>query len=96
MAEERRVRICNARGLHARAAAKFVSMVHSFDAVVTVRRDSETVDAGSIMDLLMLAAGPGTQIDIRAEGVDAKAAVEALSQLVALGFHEDVASASTD
>lgn len=94
MAEERRVRICNARGLHARAAAKFVAMVNAFDAVVTVRRDSETVDAGSIMDLLMLAAGPGTEITIRADGPDARSALDALSELVALGFHEDVASAT--
>ncbi|MEE2565196.1 HPr family phosphocarrier protein [Hyphobacterium marinum] len=90
---QERVRICNSKGLHARAAAKFVALVNSFEANVTVRRDCDSadIDAGSIMDLLMLAAGPGTHLDIRAEGPDAREAANALRQLVEAGFHEDLA-----
>jgi phosphocarrier protein HPr len=86
---ERTVDIVNARGLHARASAKFVKLASTFDAEVTVSRDGTTVDARSIMGLMMLAAGPGSQIDIAAEGPDAQAALDALTALVEARFDED-------
>ena len=83
------VEILNERGLHARASAKFVKLASEFDAEVTVSRDEQRVDARSIMGLMMLAAGPGCRIDIVAEGPDAKAAVEALAELIAGRFDEE-------
>jgi phosphocarrier protein HPr len=83
------VEIVNARGLHARASAKFVKAAAQFDAEVTVTRDGQTVDAQSIMGLMMLGAGPGSFIDIAAEGADAEAAVDALAQLIADRFDEE-------
>jgi phosphocarrier protein HPr len=85
----RTVEIVNERGLHARASAKFVKLASEFNAEVTVSRDGATVDARSIMGLMMLAAGPGCCIEITADGPEAKAAVEALSDLIASRFAED-------
>ncbi|ADG08695.1 HPr family phosphocarrier protein [Caulobacter segnis] len=85
----RTVEIVNERGLHARASAKFVKMASSFDAEVTVSRDGASVDARSIMGLMMLAAGIGSTIDITAEGPEAEAALEALCELVANRFDEE-------
>lgn len=87
---ETRVGICNTRGLHARASAKFVKLASSFDCEIHVTRDGQTVDARSIMGLLMLGAGNGCDIHIKAEGPDADAAIEALTDLVARKFDEDV------
>ena len=81
--------IINQKGLHARASAKFVQTVEKFNAEVRVSRGAETVGGTSIMGLMMLAAGPGSCIDITAEGPDAKAAVDALAELVAGRFDED-------
>jgi phosphocarrier protein HPr len=89
MTAETSVEIVNERGLHARASAKFVKLAATFDAHVTVSKDEATVDAGSIMGLMMLAAGPGSSIVIRAEGAEAEAAVEALAELVTDRFEED-------
>jgi phosphocarrier protein len=85
----RTVEIVNERGLHARASAKFVKLAAGFDAEVTVSRDGQTVDARSIMGLMMLAAGPGCCIDIVAEGPEAAEVVEALAALVESKFDED-------
>ena len=81
--------ICNARGLHARASAKFVKLASGFDSEIHVTRDGVTVDARSIMGLLMLGAGIGCSIDVSAEGPDAEEAMEALTDLVARKFDED-------
>ncbi len=89
MAAETSVEIQNERGLHARASATFVKLAATFDAEVTVSKDGATVDARSIMGLMMLAAGPGSRIAIRADGPDAKVAVAALAELVANRFEED-------
>jgi phosphocarrier protein HPr len=83
------VEICNVRGLHARASAKFVKMAAGFDAEVRVEKDGSTVDARSIMGLMMLAAGIGSTIDIEADGDEAQAAVDALAALVAARFDEE-------
>jgi phosphocarrier protein len=88
-AVSRTVEILNERGLHARASAKFVKLASSFDAEVHVSRDGQTVDARSIMGLLMLGAGPGATVEISAEGPEAEMAVEALSDLIASRFEED-------
>jgi phosphocarrier protein len=82
------VEIINKRGLHARASAKFVRTAATFDAEVTVSKDGQTVDARSIMGLMMLAAGVGSTIDIEAEGADAAPAMEALTALIANRFDE--------
>ena len=89
MSLSRTVDIINERGLHARASAKFVKLASSFNAEVTVSRDGQSVDARSIMGLMMLAAGIGSSIDIRAEGPQAEAALEALCALVAARFDEE-------
>ncbi|WP_339739264.1 HPr family phosphocarrier protein [uncultured Maricaulis sp.] len=86
---QRRVTICNNRGLHARAAAKFVELAQGYDAVIHVSRDGETVNADSIMELLMLAAGKGSEIGIEASGAEAAEVADALAELVEAGFHED-------
>jgi phosphocarrier protein HPr len=89
MSAERTVEILNKRGLHARASAKFVKLASSFEAEVQVSKDGQTVDARSIMGLMMLAAGPGSTIDIAAVGDQAAEALEALCALVAARFDED-------
>jgi phosphocarrier protein HPr len=80
--------ICNKKGLHARASAKFVQTVERFDAEVRVTRGHETVGGTSIMGLMMLAAGTGTSITVEATGAEAAEAVEALAALVAGRFTE--------
>lgn len=87
--ETRMVAICNARGLHARASAKFVKTAAQFGAEVRVAKDGQTVDAQSIMGLMMLAAGPGCELEITADGDDAREAIDALCELVAGRFEED-------
>jgi len=89
MTLRRVVSICNERGLHARASAKFVKLAASFDAEVRVGKDGQTVDARSIMGLMMLAAGIGCDVNIEAEGPEAEAAMDALVALVEGRFHED-------
>ena len=89
MTQSRSVEIINKRGLHARASAKFVKLASTFDAEVSVSKDGATVDARSIMGLMMLAAGPGCCIEIQAQGAEAQPALEALAQLVANRFDED-------
>jgi phosphocarrier protein HPr len=81
--------ICNKRGLHARASAKFVQTVERFDAEVKVKRGHEVVGGTSIMGLMMLAAGPGTTITIEASGPQALEVVDALAALVSGRFTEE-------
>jgi phosphocarrier protein HPr len=83
------LQICNKKGLHARASAKFVQTVEKFDAEVKVRRGDEVVGGTSIMGLMMLAAGPGTTITVEASGNQAAEAMEALAALVSGRFTED-------
>ena len=88
-AVHRTAEIVNERGLHARASAKFVKLAGGYDAEVRVSRDGQTVDAQSIMGLMMLAAGPGSTVDIEAEGAQAGEAVDALCALIAARFEEE-------
>ncbi len=85
----RTVTICNRRGLHARASARFIAEADKFASQITVTREGETVNADSIMELLMLGAGRGVAVSIAADGPDAQSAVEALAALVECGFDED-------
>ena len=85
----RTVTIVNRRGLHARAAARFVKLAARFSADISVAKDGTEVSGLSIMGLMMLAAGPGTEIEIRARGADAGEAVAALDALVANRFDEE-------
>ena len=85
---KRELPICNKRGLHARASAKFVQTVERFDADVRVTRLGETVGGTSIMGLMMLAAAPGTPILVEATGTDALAVINALDALVSDRFGE--------
>lgn len=87
MAKEK-VQIVNELGLHARPAALFVRLASKFNADIRIFKDGREADGKSIMDIMMLTARKGTNIDIRAVGEDADAAVEALSSLVKSGFHE--------
>lgn len=81
--------IRNRRGLHARAAAKFVKCAAEFDAEVTVTKGDQSVSGQSIMGLMMLAAAPGCTIALEAEGTDAETALKALAALIAGKFDED-------
>ena len=85
----RELLIINKRGLHARASAKFVQMVETFDARITVSKDGTTVGGTSIMGLMMLAASTGCSIEVSAEGHQAEEALNALEQLVANKFGEE-------
>jgi len=80
--------ICNKKGLHARASAKFVQTVERFDAEVRVKRCGESVGGTSIMGLMMLAAAPGTTITVEATGREAAEVIEALTALIDSRFGE--------
>jgi phosphocarrier protein len=85
----RTMTICNKRGLHARASAKFVRCAEGFSSEITVSRDGQSVGGTSIMGLMMLAAAPGCSIQVAADGPDAEAALAALADLVECGFGEE-------
>lgn len=89
----RRVVICNAKGLHARASAKFVQLAEQFDAEIAVRRDGAAVGGTSIMGLLMLAASQGCEIELAAQGPEAETALNRLCELVEDGFGENASEA---
>lgn len=86
---EKDLTIVNRRGLHARASAKLVKLVESFDAEVEVSKDGQSVGGTSIMGLMMLAASPGCCIKVSASGHDAEAVLAAISELVESGFGEE-------
>jgi phosphocarrier protein len=88
-AERRRLPIVNRKGLHARASARFVETVERYEARATVAKDGMTVDGGSIMGLLMLAAAQGSAIDVETRGPDAAPLMDALAALVAGRFGEE-------
>jgi len=80
--------IANQRGLHARAAAKFVKLAGQFDAEVSVAKSDQAASGNSIMGLMMLAAGPGCSIELKTHGRQARQAIDALGRLVENGFDE--------
>ena len=85
---EATLEICNKRGLHARASAKFVKCVEAFNALIVVTKDNHSVGGTSIMGLMMLAAATGCSIHVKAEGPEAEKALAALSRLVSDKFGE--------
>jgi phosphocarrier protein len=84
----RELTICNKKGLHARASARFVQTVEKFDADVRVMRCGEIVGGTSIMALMMLAASPGTTITVEATGKEAAEVIAALAALIESRFGE--------
>jgi phosphocarrier protein len=85
---ETQVTIINKLGLHARAAAKLVSCASAFSSKVQAGTDGKLVDVKSIMSVMMLAAGQGTVLDLRIDGSDEHAALEAISALISNRFDE--------
>ena len=85
----RSVKICNQKGLHARAAARFVKTAAQFAAEIWVRKNGNAVSGRSIMGLMMLAAASGSVIEIAASGDDAATAVDTLARLIECKFDED-------
>lgn len=81
-------RICNRKGLHARAAAKLVKTAGEYDARITVTHRGASAGATSILSLLMLAAEMGTEIDLAAEGRQAEEALAAITALIGRKFDE--------
>ena len=86
---QRTVTVRNERGLHARAAARFVRLAEQFDAEVTVRKGDQVVPGRSIMGLMMLAAATGSALELIATGKEAGSAITALAALVDNGFDEE-------
>lgn len=89
MIAEKEFTIANKLGLHARPAALFVKVSNSFDSEIWVEKDQEEVNGKSIMGLMMLAAGHGSLIKVRAEGDDAEAAIAGLAELIENRFSEE-------
>ena len=85
---ERTVEIRNKLGLHARAAAKFVHTAARFKADIKVRKGDEEVDGKSILGILLLAAGRGSTVVLRADGPDERDALDAVEQLIEAKFDE--------
>ncbi|MDA3868788.1 MAG: HPr family phosphocarrier protein [Gammaproteobacteria bacterium] len=85
----RDIEIINKLGMHARAAAKFVKLASSFESQIEIERKGRRVNGKSIMGVMMLAAGKGSQITISAEGVDAKKSLDQLEQLINHRFDEE-------
>jgi len=86
--QERRVRIPNRMGMHARPAAEFVKLAEKFQANILVSKDGLEVNGKSIMGVLMLAAEQGSEMVIKGAGADADEAVDALAELIQRGFGE--------
>lgn len=86
---EKEVSIVNELGIHARPAAMFVKLANTFTSEIFIEKDKEQVNGKSIMGIMMLAAGKGTKIIIRAEGEDADSAVDAIEKLITDKFGEE-------
>lgn len=85
----RHATIVNRKGLHARASAKLAKLAAGYDAQVFVTHETETADARSIMDLLMLVAHTGCVVEIKGRGAQADEAVNAIARLIDEGFGEN-------
>ncbi len=85
----RTITIINKLGLHARAAAKFVQLASNFSCEINIKHGNREVSGKSIMGVMMLAAGMGTEIEIIANGADEKRALDALENLMLDGFGEN-------
>jgi phosphocarrier protein HPr len=90
MSITRTLQITNKKGLHARASRKLAELALSYDATrISVRREADEADARSLMDLMMLGAGIGDEVEIEARGPQAEEAMAAVEALIAAKFHED-------
>jgi phosphocarrier protein HPr len=90
LGKKRTLPITNVRGLHARASRKLAELALTYeDTRIMVRKDDEEADARSLMDLMMLGAGIGSEVEVEAEGPQAVAALDAIEALLAAKFHED-------
>jgi phosphocarrier protein len=90
MSVKRTMQIVNVKGLHARASRKLAELALSYDSTrIFVRREEEEADARSLMDLMMLGAGIGQEIEVEARGPQAEEALSAVEALVAAKFHEE-------
>jgi phosphocarrier protein len=88
--QQRDVEIVNKLGLHARPSARLTQLASSFDSKVFLSRNGRRVNAKSIMGVMMLAAAKGSTITLETEGEDEKEAIDALAELIASGFGEEV------
>jgi phosphocarrier protein len=89
MSVTRTLQITNKKGLHARASRKLAELALSYDSTrISVRREGEEADARSLMDLMMLGAGVGDEVEIEARGPQAEEAMQAVEALIAARFHE--------
>lgn len=86
---EASITIINKLGLHARAAAKFVTLASGFDSKIELARNGNAVNGKSIMGVMMLAASQGTELILRATGSDEGEAIEKISELITDRFGED-------
>jgi phosphocarrier protein len=87
--KKQEITIINKLGLHARAAAKFVSTASGFESEVTLIHNNARVNAKSIMGIMMLAAGRGTALELETDGPDEAEAMSSLIELVESRFGED-------
>jgi phosphocarrier protein HPr len=85
---QKRVTILNKLGLHARAAAKFVTLASSFSSEIDITKDQQTVNGKSIMGVMMLAASRGTRLTLTIHGEDEEAAAVSLQRLIDEKFGE--------
>jgi len=85
---QREVTLNNVLGLHARAAARFVQVASRFRSRISLSKDGRSVDAKSILGILMLAGAQGDRLVLSAHGEDEQEAVEALSALILSRFGE--------
>jgi phosphocarrier protein HPr len=86
--DSRKLTIVNKLGLHARAAAKLVNLASGFESDITINRGDQSVNAKSIMGVMMLAAAKGVVVEVCADGKDANEAVAEIAQLVQNRFGE--------
>lgn len=90
MSVKRTIRVVNLKGLHARASRKLAELALSYDTTrIVVRREDEEADARSLMDLMMLGAGVGSDVEIEARGPQAEHALDAVEALFVAKFHEE-------
>ena len=87
--KEKKIIISNKLGLHARAAAKIVTLTNKFQSIIEITNNGKKADAKSIMKILMLAAPQGTKIKITASGKDEAAAIKSLEKLIEAKFDEE-------
>ena len=87
--KEKKIKITNKLGLHARAAAKIVTLTNKFESIIKIVNGDKQADAKSIMKILMLAVPKGTEVTISAAGKDEQSAIKSLENLIKGKFNEE-------